>query len=121
MKDVEKVKIVSVVGGGICVTADDGEKLYKELLSLLKINKYIELSFEDVEDVNTVFLNTSIGQLYGTEGFDESFIREHLKVIDANEQDLFILQRSVKRAKEYFKSPKRFDSATDDILGEDNE
>jgi hypothetical protein len=44
-----------------------------------------------------------------------------LSVVEATSQDLETLRRSVERAKEYFKNPDRFHSATDEILGEDSE
>lgn len=119
MSKIEKIDIVSIVENGICVSAEDGKKVYMLILEALHQGKNVQISFKGIEDLTSLFLNAAIGQLYNE--FKDDELKKRLSVIDANPQDLETLKRSVERAKEYFKDPERFHSATDEILGDDNE
>jgi len=77
------------------------------------------ISFEGVEDLTSAFVNAAIGRLYdGRISADE--LRARLTVQDASPEDLATLKRSVDRAKEYFRDPERFRTATDEVLGDDD-
>lgn len=115
----EIINIVEIVGDGVCVASDDGEKVHNAICHTLDEGKKAVLSFKGVEDLTTVFLNAAIGQLYGK--FKEEKLRTLLAVTNASEQDLDTLKHTVDRAKEYFKEADRFISASDDILGEDDD
>lgn len=119
MSIIEKINIVSIVGNNICVSSEDGVKVYDVISKALREGKNVEISFKGIEDLTSLFLNTAIGQLYNK--FQEDELKKRLTVINADPQDLDTLKRSVERAKEYFKDPERFHSATDEILGDDNE
>ena len=121
MNKLEKIRLVSIVGHGICIDSEDGERVYDLILKALREDKNVEISFEGVEDVTSLFLNAAIGQLYDPRlGFSEE-LRNRLSVTDISRQDSLTLKHSVDRAKEYYKDPERFHSATDEILGEDDE
>lgn len=113
------IGIVNIVGDGICVSSDDGEKVYETVLSILKLGNGVLISFAGVEDLTTVFLNAAIGQLYGQ--FSEEEIRARLSVIDASSQDLETLKHCIDRAKEYFKDADRFVSSANKVLGVDDD
>ena len=119
MPDQMTIGIVDIVGDGICVSSDDGEKIFKAVLSVLKQGNNVVISFAGVEDLTTVFLNAAIGQLYGQ--FSEEEIRARLSVIDASNQDLETLKHSIDRAKEYFKDADRFISSANGVLGVDDD
>lgn len=119
MNSTERFNIVSTIGNNICVAAEDGEKVYERILEALGQGKNVEISFKGIEDLTSLFLNAAIGQLY--KGFGDDELKKRLSVVDASSQDLETLRRSVERAKEYFKDPERFHSATNEILGDDNE
>lgn len=121
MSNLEKIHLVSIVGHGICIDSEDGEKVYGVILEALGEGKNIEISFEGVEDITSLFLNTAIGQLYDPRLELSEELKNRLSVADISPQDLFTLKRSVDRAKEYYKDPERFHSATDEILGDDDE
>jgi hypothetical protein len=115
----EKINIVSIIGNNICVAAEDGQKVHAVISEALLKGKSVEISFKGIEDITSLFLNTAIGLLYNK--FQEDDLRKRLTVINADPQDLDTLKRSVERAKEYFKDPERFHSATEEILGDDDE
>lgn len=117
--DVQSIHIVSIVGSGVCVASEDGEKVFQQILKALERGKKAEISFHGVEDLTSLFVNTAIGQLYTK--FSEEYLKSRLSVVHASPQDLGTLKRSIDRAKEYQKDPDRFHSATKEALGEDHE
>lgn len=119
MATTEKINIVSIIENNICVSAEDGGKVYDVISKALRDGKNVQISFKGIEDLTTLFLNAAIGQLYNE--FKEDELKMRLSIVDATNQDLETLRRSVDRAKQYFKNPDLFHSATDEILGEDSE
>lgn len=111
------VRIFDIVGGPLCVSADDGQRVHDKIVPLLRDGKKVVLSFEQVETLISAFLNAAIGQLYGE--FPEERIRELLSVRDMDEEDQAILKRVVDNAKTYFKAPKEFDQAWKDEVGDE--
>lgn len=119
MTDVQNIHLVSIVGSGICVAPEDADKVFREILKALERGKNVQISFDGVEDLTSLFVNTAIGQLYNK--FSEEDLKARLSVVHASPQDLATLKRSIDRAKEYRKNPERFHSATAEALGEDHE
>lgn len=113
------IKIIEVVGYGLCVSSEDGQKLFDEIYKNFKDLQKVKLSFQDVTNLTSAFLNTAIGQLYGN--FSEEFVRENLSVTDIQNDDTVILKRVVDRAKDYFKNPKPYEKAVKDVIGDNNE
>jgi hypothetical protein len=111
------VRIFDIVGGPLCVSADDGQRVHDKIVPLLREGKQVVLSFEQVETLISAFLNAAIGQLYGE--FPEERIRELISVRDMDEEDEAILKRVVDNAKSYFKAPKEFDQAWKDEVGDE--
>ena len=121
MADTEIIRIVSIIENNICVTAEDGNKVHSAILKAINEGKKVAISFKGVVDVTSLFLNTAVGKLYDTPPMTEDEIKEKISVIDATPQDLETLSRTVQRAKEYYKDPKPFHSASDEFLGDDDE
>jgi hypothetical protein len=119
MAEQVNIMVFEVVGSGLCVASDDGQKVYEQIASVLSGGRRVELSFLNVESLTSAFLNAAIGQLYGK--FSEDQIRQGLKVSDIAPEDLALLKRVVDTAKEYFKNPDRVNKARRDVLGEDDE
>lgn len=103
MKEVT-ISIATIVDGGICVSADDGNKVHKAVYDEIKKGSRVKLSFSGVTRMTTAFLNAAIGQLYGE--FSETEIRKHLAPpIDTEPWQLNRLKLVVDRAKAYFANP----------------
>jgi len=111
------VRVFDVVGGPLCVSADDGQRVFDKIAPLLRAGHKVVLSFEQVETLISAFLNAAVGQLYGM--FPEELIRELVSVRDMGEDDLAILTRVIANAKEYFKSRKQFDQAWKEEVGDE--
>ena len=109
-----KISMFEVVGSPFCVASDNGQKIYDRLAAALEENQDVVLSFRNVTAVTGAFLNTAVGQLYGT--FSEEHICSLLKIENAEQDDLALLRRVVDNAKLYFKDPKRYDQAIREAL-----
>lgn len=114
------ISIASAAENGLCVAAEDGEKIYQEIKSNIDQGKSVQLTFEGVKDLTSSFLNTAVGQLYGK--IDGKVLKEKmLPPIEASQEDLGLLKRVVERAIDFFKDPERYKKAANEALGEDDE
>jgi STAS-like domain of unknown function (DUF4325) len=116
MKKNITLSVFEIVGSPLCVASDDGQRVYDRIASALKDDRNVTISFINVSSLTSAFLNAAIGQLYGS--FSEDQIRSQLKVKDMQPDDLALLKRVVETAKEYFKDPKRFDKAVQEVIGD---
>jgi hypothetical protein len=110
------IRIFEVVGSGLCVASDDGQKVYDQINAAFKNERRVQLSFLNVDSITSAFLNAAIGQLYGE--FSEEQIRANLKVVDISQDDIALLKRVVETAKFYFSDPHRFIQARKKALEE---
>ena len=110
------IKAFEIVGSGLCVASDDGEKVHGQIATGLREGKKIQLSFLNVASLTSAFLNAAVGQLYGE--FPEGKIKAFLSVSDTERDDLELLKRVVDTAKEYFKNPERIRIARKEVLGD---
>ena len=105
-----------IVGSPLCVASDDGQKVYERIDTALRDGQNVIVSFHNVTSLTSAFLNSAIGQLYGS--FSAAQIRATLQVKDMMAEDLALLKRVVDTAKEYFKDPERFQKAEQATLGD---
>jgi len=113
------LSIFEIVGSPLCVASGDGQKVYSRLDAAIREGQNVTLSFRNVTALTSAFLNSAIGQLYGS--FTEEQIRSMLKVQDIQQDDLALLKRVVETAKQYFKDPQKFDQAVRETLGDDGD
>ncbi len=116
MKKNLTLSVFEVVGSPLCVASDDGQRVHDRIAAALKEGSNVTVSFLNVSSLTSAFLNAAIGQLYGS--FTENEIRSKLKVKDIEPDDLALLKRVVETAKQYFKDPKRFNNAVDEVIGD---
>lgn len=102
------IAISQIVGGGICVSAIDGQKVYEELYKAVASGNKVTLSFSGITRMTTAFLNAAVGQLYGE--FPEDVIRKQLAApINYEDWHLNRLKLVVDRAKDYFSDQAKID------------
>ena len=95
------VKISSIVGGGICVSSDDGHKVHDVIHEIITSGDRAQISFASVTRMTTAFLNSAVGQLYGE--FSEDFLKSRLAPpVDSEPWQLARLKLVVDRAKMFF-------------------
>lgn len=109
-----KINVVSTIGDGFCVAAEDGQKVFELIWGALKDQKSVIVSFQNVEMLTAAFLSTAIGQLY--KDFSESDIKSHLKVSDISDSGKVALKRVVDTAKLYYRDPKALQKSINSIL-----
>ncbi len=112
----EAVSIVEVIGSECCISSSDGEKVRAIVAVCLGAGIPVQLSFSGVNDLSTAFLNAAIGELYGET--DEAIIGRGLSVVDADHEQIRLIEGVVERAKAYFIDPARFDAATAEVFGD---
>jgi len=114
-----KIIIFDIVGNGHCTASEDGQNVFLAIRTKLRQGVQVSLSFSNVEDLTSAFLNAAVGQLYSE--FTETQIKELLSVVEAKQEDLALLKRVVDRAKDFFKTPERYKEAAENMLGDDND
>lgn len=112
------VPLHDFVGGPLCVTSTDGERLYDRIAPLLRSGTPVRLSFEKVEIVISAFLNASVGRLYGE--FSEDQLGSLLSFAHLSAEDRDMLDRVVENAKAYFSRPADYERAWLEALTEDD-
>jgi len=110
------INIVNVVGSSFCIEAEDGQKVFGLIKKAISDNRKVTLSFLNVEMLTTAFLNTAIGQLYGS--FSEELIKTNLQVVDMSQSGLISLKRVVDTAKLYYDDPDAMQRSINEILGD---
>lgn len=103
------VKVVELIGSPLCISSDDGQKVFDKLKELLNAGKKVVISFERVDMLISLFLNVAIGQLYGS--FSEDEVKARVEVIGLSEEDMVLLKRVIDNAKRYFANSKSYDEA----------
>lgn len=111
------VSVYQVVGSPLCVASGDGELVFERIRCAIEAGRSVNISFKYVTALMPPFINTAIGQLYGT--FDEEQIRSRIKFVDIERSDLKLLIAALRMAKCYFKNKEAFDEAIRYELGED--
>lgn len=95
------VPITQIVGSGICVSIEDGNRVHDVIVDRLNSGERVVLSFLGVSRMTTAFLNAAVGQLYNE--YDEATVRSRLAPpIDASQDHLRLLKRVVDNAKIFF-------------------
>ncbi|OQY12224.1 MAG: hypothetical protein B6I31_03550 [Desulfobacteraceae bacterium 4572_19] len=109
MSEQIKIKVADLIGSPLCISAEDGQKVFGKVEQLVKAGKEVTISFENVTMLISLFLNVAIGQLYGF--FSEEAIRIQLKVEGLLSDDMELLKRVVDNAKKYYANKKSYDDA----------
>ncbi len=104
-----KLKVTDLIGSPLCISTEDGQKVFSKIDYFMKDGKQVTVSFENVTMLISLFLNVVIGQLYGS--FSEEVIRALLKVEGLSSDDMELLKRVVDNAKKYYSNKKSYDEA----------
>ena len=112
-------RIATIVGGPLCVSAEDGQRVYDKIAPMLEEGRRVKLSFEGVETMISAFLNAAVGQLYGH--MSEEKIKALLSVTDMKGEDAALLRRVVQNAKRYFANRAKYDAAWKEEIANDQE
>lgn len=111
-----RLNVINVTGEKFCTEPEDGQKVFEQIDKAFKENKFVVVSFMNIEMLTTAFLNTAIGQLY--RDYSEEIIREKLSVEQMTPAGLVSLKRVVDTAKIFYKNPDALRNSINDILEE---
>lgn len=111
------VQVFDLIGGPLCVSASDGQRLHDKIAPLLRKETPVVLSFKRVDILISAFLNAAIGQLYGD--LPEDRLDELLSFDDLADDDREMITHVIENAKAYFSRPKDFDRAWQEELGDE--
>ncbi len=103
------IKVTDLIGTPLCISAEDGQKVFEKTKQLILSGRKITISFENATMLISLFLNVAIGQLY--ESLSEEAIRTHLKVEGLSPDDMELLKRVVDNAKKYYSNKESYDDA----------
>lgn len=110
------IRISEVIKSGICVTSEDGQKVYGVLYKEIGNGNRVALSFSGVTRMTTAFLNAAVGQLYGE--LPEAEVRRHmLPPVDSESWHLVRLKMVIDRAKQYFSDKDRYSTILSEAIG----
>ncbi len=113
------IKVADLIGSPLCISAEDGQKVFDKVEALFKDGRMVIISFDRVSMLISLFLNVAIGQMYGS--FSEDEIRAKLQVDGLSGDDMELLKRVVDNAKKYYANPKSYDAAWHDEEDEDEQ
>lgn len=119
MDDRIKIKVPDLIGSPLCISAEDGQKVFEKVEPLLKKGKPVTISFDCVTMLISLFLNVAIGQLYGS--FSEEDVRSLIQVEGLSRDDMELLKRVVDNAKKYYSNPRNYDAAWQKDEGDGDE
>jgi hypothetical protein len=114
-----ELSVFEIVGSGLCVASDDGQKVFARIAAAIREGQKVKVSFLNVSSLTSAFLNAAIGQLYGS--FSAEEIRARLAVKDMESDDKVLLKRVVDTAKDYFKNPSIHRNASKEMFRGENE
>jgi hypothetical protein len=116
----EFINAYELVGDKFCVSSEDGQELYQSIESALREGKRAYISFKDVAEISSAFLESAIGRLYQS-GYTEEEIKKRVIVYGLSDDDNFIFERIKDRIKDFLKDPARFEAVMNEVLGEGDE
>ena len=100
MTDPVTLTVRDIIGHETCVDPDDGDKLYQQIEPILNDGGNVRLSFAGVGLLNTSFLNTAYGRLFGV--YDEDQIRESVTVDDTDQSTQWMMEAVADNAKKFY-------------------
>ena len=114
-EELTKIIVTEIIETGFCVAACDGQKVHDRIAAAFSENRKVEVSFAGTSDITPAFLNSAVGQLYGT--FPIELIESSLFFVDIPEEDEVVLKRVIERAKIYFENAYSCRKTLSDVLG----
>ncbi|MDY3443452.1 STAS-like domain-containing protein [Riemerella anatipestifer] len=115
-----RIFVKDTINTDFAVSTEDGNTIFELLKENFLQDKMVSLDFSGITLMTTAFLNSAIGQLYSTDRFSSSFLKENLKLENVQDHDKPLFALVVKRAKEYFANQNNFEKNSEDsIYGKD--
>lgn len=105
------IRIVDYVGDR-ATDMKQGDEIYNLIIAGFSKNEIVDIDFSGMTTILSTFLNNAIGKLY--KDYDSEFLNKNLKIQNLNDDDMFILRKVAKRAKEFYANQKIITSVLDE-------
>lgn len=112
------VKVLEYVGDR-ATDMRQGDEIYNIIINGFNQGEEVTVDFEGLTTVLSTFLNNAIGSLF--KDYESDYLNKNLKIINLCEDDMFILRRVIKRAKEFYSNEVETVNVLDDIIGSDGQ
>jgi hypothetical protein len=106
------LQVIDIIGSAVALSPEPGHNLYKAIRDQIKRDQKVKLDFRDIQVISTAFLNSAIGRLYSD--FSSEQLNSYLSITNLPDEDILLLQKVIKRAKEYFENKDSFDKKIED-------
>jgi hypothetical protein len=110
-----RIKVIEYVGDR-ATDMKQGDDIYHLIVQGFEKREIVYLDFSNMTTVLSTFLNNAVGTLY--KDYTSEFLNKNLKVENLCEDDMFILRRVTKRAKEFYANKQVITSVLDDEFTE---
>ncbi len=114
------ISAIKIANSQFCVSDETGMVLYQAIVDTLHGGKRVFVSFRNITEISSAFLESAIGRLYQS-GFTEDEIEKRVIIRGLSEDDKFILEMVLDRVKDFLKDPYYFELNMNNVLGEDND
>jgi len=101
-----RIKVTEVVGSDICVSSEDGSKVFEKLSVALETDRPVELDFSGVQIVISAFLNAAIGRL--VEKSSREMIYTRIKFTHLAHEDKELIERVLENAEIFYADPDKY-------------
>jgi hypothetical protein len=107
-----KLQVTSLIGS-ICVTLEDGEKLYRRIYPELEKKRQVELDFTGVNIFASPFFNSAIGQLFRE--FTKEDITKLLTIRNINSTGNNVLKKVIENSSQYYQD-QNYKKMVDEVI-----
>jgi len=111
-----EIRVKDIIKSEIALSPDSGHLLYRQIRDSIKSTDITLVDFSNVKVISTAFLNSAIGRLYND--FSSEQLNKFLKVQNLDNEDLTLMKKVIRRAKEYFSDKNDFEKKMGDRYGE---
>lgn len=108
------VNVLELIGDR-ATDMQQGDKIYENIVVGFKQGEEVIVDFYGLNTVLSTFLNNAIGTLY--KDYDSEFLNKNLKIKNMCDDDIFILRRVIKRAKEFYSNEHIVADVLDETIG----
>lgn len=91
------IKVLEYIGDR-ATDMKQGDMIYELIIQGFKKGEKVCVDFGGLTTVLSTFLNNAIGTLF--KDYDSDYLNNNLSILNLCEDDMFILRRVIKRAKE---------------------
>ena len=110
----EYINVLETIEGPLALTQEEGDLVYQKIVAAFEKKTQVVVDFDEVESINSPFLNTCIGQLYGK--YNSSEIKEYLELSNFLKNKNATLNVVISNAKRFYADPKGYKQVAKEVI-----